>query len=114
MIDQEAKIKDLELRVKKLEDKVFNIWLGQYEPKVNYTQEAQDEWYKGLTAPDNLKKNKWIDDFNPAVLYPDVTTKPFDWNEVPPPIPTQACTNEDIERANKKWSEFISKHPEYK
>lgn len=49
-----------------------------------------------------------------ATLYPDVTTKPFDWNEVPPPIPTQACSNEDIERANKKWSEFISKHPEYK
>lgn len=88
MTEQEAKIKDLELRVKKLEDKVFDVWLGQY-----------DNYYKGL---------------NPAVLYPDVTTKPIDWNEVPPTIPTQACSNEDIERANKKWSEFISKHPEYK
>lgn len=83
MTEQEAKIKDLEMRVKKLEDKVFDTWLGQYEPKANWTQEAKDEWWKGLTAPDNLKKHKWIDDFNPAVLYPDVTTKPIDPNEVP-------------------------------
>ena len=27
MTEQEAKIKDLELRIKKLEDKVFNKWL---------------------------------------------------------------------------------------
>lgn len=87
MTEQEAKIKDLELRVKKLEDKVFDTWLGQYDPK-------GETFY--------------------ATMYPDVTTKPFDWNEVPAPVPTQACSNEDIERANKKWSEFISKHPEYK
>ena len=87
MTEQEAKIKDLELRVKKLEDKMFDVWLGQYEPK-------GETFY--------------------ATMYPDVTTKPFDWNEVPPPVPTQACSNEDIERANKKWSEFISKYPEYK
>lgn len=86
MTEQEAKIKDLELRVKKLEDKMFDVWLGQYDPKCAFY----------------------------ATMYPDVTTKPFDWNEVPPTIPTQACSNEDIERANKKWSEFISKHPEYK
>lgn len=83
MTDQEAKIKDLELRVKKLEDKVFDTWLDQYEPKVNFTQEAQDEWYVGLTAPENSKKNEWINVPPEEVLYPDVTTKPFDWNEVP-------------------------------
>lgn len=90
MTEQEAKIKDLELRVKKLEDKVFDTWLAQYDcldPKA-------EAFY--------------------ATMYPDVTTKPFDWNEVPAPIPTQACSNEDIERANKKWSEFIAKHPEYR
>lgn len=107
MTEQDAKIKDLELRVKKLEDNVFDTWLAQYEPKAN--------WYVSLTAPEsNSNKNKWIDVPPEEVLYPDVTTKPFDWNEVPAPIPTQACSNEDIERANKKWSEFIAKHPEYK
>lgn len=86
MTETEAKIKDLELRVKKLEDKVFNTWLGQYDPKAEafYAVAAQD------------------------------ATRTVNWNEVPPPIPTQACTNEQIEEASKKWSEFISKHPEYK
>lgn len=41
-------------------------------------------------------------------------TRTVNWNEMPHPIPTQACSNEQIEEANKKWSEFISKHPEYK
>jgi len=95
MTEQEAKIKDLELRtdkiedrLKRLEDRMFDTWIAQY---------------------DNCVK-----DLNPAVLYPDVSTKPFDPNEVPAPVPTQACSNEDIVRANKKWSEFISKHPEYR
>lgn len=55
MNEQEAKIKELELRVKKLEDKVFDIWLSQYDARANFY----------------------------ATMYPDVTTKPFDLNEVP-------------------------------
>lgn len=37
MTEQEAKIKDLELRIKKLEYTVFNQWLAQYDtyPNVN-------------------------------------------------------------------------------
>lgn len=37
MTEQEAKIKDLELRIKKLEYIVFNQWLSQYDtyPNVN-------------------------------------------------------------------------------
>lgn len=31
MTDQEAKIKELEARIKKLEDKVFDTWLSQYD-----------------------------------------------------------------------------------
>lgn len=70
MTEQEARIKYLELRVKKLEDKVFNTWLDQY---------------------DNIN----IEDF--------------------PPIPsTQACSLEDQMEQTRKWSEFISKHPEYR
>ena len=85
MTEQEAKIKDLELRVKKLEDKVFDTWLAQYEPKANWTQEAKDEWYNTVK----------IEDF--------------------PPLPsTQACSLEDQMEQTKKWSEFISKHPEYR
>jgi len=64
MTEQEAKIKDLELRtdkiedrLKRLEDRMFDTWIAQY---------------------DNCVK-----DLNPAVLYPDVSTKPFDPNEVP-------------------------------
>ena len=78
---------DLLKRQQRKEDVYFNTWLDQYNNK-------GETFY--------------------ATMYPDVTTKSFDWNEVPPTIPTQACSNEDIERANKKWSEFISKHPEYK
>jgi len=70
MTEQEAKIKDLELRVKKLEDKVFDTWLGQYDYKV--------------------------------------------YEECPPFPSTQACSLEDQMEQTKKWSEFISKHPEYK
>lgn len=59
MTEQEAKIKDLELRVKKLEDKVFDVWFGQYD----HLDPKTEAFY--------------------ATMYPDVTTKPFDWNEVP-------------------------------
>lgn len=31
MTEHEAKIKDLENRIKKLEDKVFDAWLSQYD-----------------------------------------------------------------------------------
>ena len=31
MTDQEAKFKELEVRIKKLEDKVFDAWLSQYD-----------------------------------------------------------------------------------
>ena len=78
------------------------------------------ELLKKQQRKEDVYFNTWLDQYNNkgetfyATMYPDVTTKPFDWNEVPPTIPTQACSNEDIERANKKWSEFISKHPEYK
>ena len=36
MTEQEAKIKDLELRIKKLEDKVFDQWLSQYDVNVDF------------------------------------------------------------------------------
>lgn len=52
MTEQEARIKYLELRVKKLEDAVFKTWIDQYEPKINWTQEAQDEWYNSNNNPD--------------------------------------------------------------
>lgn len=86
MTEQEAKIKDLELRVKKLEEMVFDTWFRQYEPPAEpfYISAYQD------------------------------ATRTVKWDEFPPPIPTQACSNEQIEDANKKWSEFIAKHPEYK
>lgn len=32
----EIKLKELEERIKQLEDKVFNQWLSQYEPKTNW------------------------------------------------------------------------------
>lgn len=44
MTEQEAKIKDLELRIKKLEDKVFNQWLSQYDtyPNVDFEHNYND------------------------------------------------------------------------
>ena len=35
MTEQEAKIKELESRIKKLEDKVFSQWLSQYDAYPN-------------------------------------------------------------------------------
>lgn len=37
MTEQEAKIKELEVRIKKLEDKVFSQWLSQYDTYPNVT-----------------------------------------------------------------------------
>lgn len=38
MTDQEIKIREIEERIKKLEDVVFNQWLGQYQmqPKIDW------------------------------------------------------------------------------
>lgn len=69
MTDNEIKLKDLEDRVKKLENVVFDQWLMQYEP----------EW---------------------------------DISEEPPPFPpVAACSNEELYEANRKWNEWMKKHP---
>ena len=69
MTDSEIKLKDLEERVKKLENVVFDQWLMQYEP----------EW---------------------------------DISEEPPPLPpVAACSNEQLYEANRKWNEWMKKHP---
>ena len=51
MTEQEAKIKELELRVKELEDKVFNQWLSQYEPKTNWLNYYSTVYDVGYTGP---------------------------------------------------------------
>lgn len=38
MTDQEIKIREMEERIKKLEDKVFNQWLSQYDDIVEFEQ----------------------------------------------------------------------------
>lgn len=38
MTDQEIKIREMEERIKKLEDKVFNQWLSQYDDIVDFEQ----------------------------------------------------------------------------
>ena len=35
----EIKLKELEERIKKLEDKVFDTWLGQYDPEIDISEE---------------------------------------------------------------------------
>ena len=35
MNEQEAKFKELEVRIKKLEDKLFDAWLSQYDARNN-------------------------------------------------------------------------------
>ena len=44
MTEQEAKLKDLELRIKKLEDKVFNQWLSQYNSYPNVTVDFEHNY----------------------------------------------------------------------
>ena len=44
MTEQEAKIKDLEMRVKKLEDKVFDQWLSQYDTYPNVTVDFEHNY----------------------------------------------------------------------
>lgn len=39
MTDQEIKIREMEERIKKLEDKVFNQWLSQYDTYTNVTHD---------------------------------------------------------------------------
>lgn len=57
MTNEEIKLKELELRVKELEDKVFNTWLSQYQP-INYWPSTYDAGYVGPVSKFNPEFNK--------------------------------------------------------
>lgn len=81
MTEQEAKIKDLEMRIKKLEDKVFDQWLSQYDTYPNIAVDFEHNYY---------------------------------YNEMPTLGPFHGCSQEEIDRNNKKWSEYLATHKESK
>lgn len=54
MTEQEAKIKELELRVKKLEDKVFDQWLSQYDTYPNVTVDFEHNYIYPPTQGCNI------------------------------------------------------------
>lgn len=104
MTEQEAKIKDLELRIKKLEDKVFDQWLDQYQsqPKVNWTEEAREEWWRNTHDSDGN-------------TYPNVTVDfehNYHYNDMPPVGPFHGCSQEEIDENNRKWKEYLADHTE--
>lgn len=41
MTDQEIKIREMEERIKKLENRVFNTWMDQYEPEYDISEEPE-------------------------------------------------------------------------
>lgn len=41
MTNDEIKLKDMEERIKKLENKVFNMWMDQYEPEYDISEEPE-------------------------------------------------------------------------
>lgn len=45
MTDQEIKIREMEERIKRLEDKVFNQWLSQYDTYPNVTVDFEHNYH---------------------------------------------------------------------
>ena len=41
MTNDEIKLKDMEERIKKLENKVFGMWMDQYEPEYDISEEPE-------------------------------------------------------------------------
>lgn len=49
---------------KEMQDTMFDTWLNQYQPqpKVNFTQEAQDAWYNECALPPTQGCNIYNED----------------------------------------------------
>lgn len=54
MTDQEIKIREMEERIKKLEDKVFNQWLSQYDTYPGVTVDFEHNYIYPPTQGCNI------------------------------------------------------------
>lgn len=86
MTDTEIKLREMEERIKKLEDVVFDQWLSQY----------------GYGKP-NIPTN-----YHPECDFEhNYSWKPDD---VPPYVPTQACSQEQMAKALTDYNAWVERN----